>query len=439
MTQCKDQMHTGFYLIVLVSCLLVVSGCPGIWRMSVDKNADEANKDSYDPVAVTAHVAFVSLATNLAPGATNGLPQIIVRENSTNLVQIVSMNSKGDQGNAYSHLPSISHDGQYVAFQSKASNLVSGDTNAQDDIFVHNRKAGQTELVSVDSSGKQGAGGSTWPSISADGRYVAFESSNPLVSGDTNNHGDVYVRDRQMAKTQRVSVNSSGKQANNDSGDPSISSDGRYIAFYSKSTDLISNDTNGSWDVFVHDRQSGKTELVSVNSSGAQGNGWSLFPALSGNGRYVAFISSATNLVAGDTNGKVDVFVYDRQTAKTERVSVNSNGGQTNDDSGDLNSWRCVSISENGDFVVFESEASNLVSDDTNNREDVFLRDRSAKKTLRLSVSKAGVQGNNHSNRPSITPYGRYVVFQSKADNLVTGDTNSASDVFMAPNPLVTK
>jgi len=438
MTKCKNQMNTGLYLNVLVLCLLVMSGCAtsNIWRMSVDKNANEANKDSYDAVVVTAHVAFVSFATNLAPGATNGLRQILVRETTTNVVQMVSKNSNGDQGNAYSHLPSISHDGQYVAFQSKASNLVSGDMNAQDDIFVHNRNTGKTELVSVDSNGKQSIGASTWPSISADGRYVAFESSNPLVSGDTNNHGDVYVRDRQMGKTERVSVDSSGKQANNDSGDPSISSDGRYIAFYSKATNLIPNDTNGSWDVFVYDRQSGKTELVSVNSNGGQGNGWSLFSSISGNGRYVAFISSATNLVAGDTNGKVDVFVHDRQTGKTERVSVNSNGGQTNGDSGDLNSWRCVSISEDGNFIVFESEASNLVGGDTNNREDVFLHDRATKKTVRLSVNNDGVQGNNHSGRPSITPDGRYVVFQSKADNLLTGDTNSATDVFMTPNPL---
>lgn len=193
---------------------------------------------------------------------------------------------------------------------------------------------------------------------------------------------------------------------------------------------ITPNDTNGSWDVFVHDRKTGKTERVSVNSNGGQGNGWSLYPSISGKGRYVAFISSATNLVTGDTNGKVDVFVHDRKTGKTERVSVNSNG-----DSGDLNSWRCVSISDDGRFIVFESEASNLVSSDTNNREDVFLHDRTTKKTVRLSVNDNGIQGNNHSDRPSIAPDGRYVVFQSKADNLVSGDTNSATDVFMTPNP----
>ena len=264
---------------------------------------------------------------------------------------------------------------------------------------------------------------------------MAFESYDPLIPGDTNSDSDVYVRDRQMGKTDRVSVNSTGGQANNDSGDPSISSDGRYVTFYSKATNLIPNDTNGSWDVFVHDRQSGKTKLVSANSSGGQGNGWSSYPSISGKGRYVAFISSATNLVTGDTNGKVDVFVHDRQTDKTERVSVNSNGGEANSDCGDLNSWRCVSISDDGRFIVFESKASNLVSGDTNNREDVFLHDRTTKKTVRLSVNDNGIQGNNHSDRPSIAPDGRYVVFQSKADNLVSGDTNSTTDVFMTPNP----
>ncbi len=434
----KNQIHTGLHFIALTLCLVTVSGCAtsNMWRMSVDKNAAQADKESYDAMVVTAHVAFVSFATNLAPGATNGLRQIIVRETTTNQVLLASRDQTGAQGNAYSHLPSISHDGRYVAFQSKASNLVSGDTNALDDIFVHDRKTGTTKLVSVDSTGKHGTSASTWPSISSDGRQVAFGSYSALIAGDTNSDEDVYVHDLQTGKTARVSVSASGGQSNNDSGYPSISSDGRYVAFYSKATNLIPNDTNGSWDIFVHDRQSGATKLVSVSSTGGQGNGWSLFPSISGKGRYVAFISSATNLVAGDTNGKVDVFVHDSQTGKTERVSLDSKGGEANGDSGDLNSWRCVSISDDGRFVVFESEASNLVSGDTNNREDVFLHDRTTKKTVRLSVNDDGVQGNNHSERPSIAPDGRYVVFQSKADNLTTNDTNGATDVFMTPNPL---
>jgi Tol biopolymer transport system component len=169
--------------------------------MSVDKNAKEANKESYDVVAVATHVAFVSFATNLAPGATNGLQQILVRKTATNVVQMVSMNSNGDQGNAYSHLPSISHDGQYVEFQSKTSNLVSGDTNNREDVFLHDRATKKTVRLSVNNNGVQGNNHSDCPSITPDGRYVVFQSkADNLVTGDTNIATDVFMTPNPLAK-----------------------------------------------------------------------------------------------------------------------------------------------------------------------------------------------------------------------------------------------
>ena len=186
----------------------------------------------------------------------------------------VSVASDGAQGNRYSYDPSISADGRYVAFYSYASNLVSGDTNGVYDVFVHDRQSGQTTRVSVASDGAQGNNGSYYdPSISADGRYVAFDSSaSNLVSGDTNGARDVFVHDRQGGGTTRVSVASDGAQGGTGSWNPSISADGRYVAFYSGASNLVSGDTNGTDDVFVHDGQTGQTTRISVASDGSQGN-----------------------------------------------------------------------------------------------------------------------------------------------------------------------
>ncbi len=226
----------------------------------------------------------------------------------------VSVDSGGAQGNDWSQWPSISADGRYVAFGSNANNLVSGDTNASNDVFVHDRQSGATERVSIDSLGAQGNDVSGSSSISADGRYVAFSSSaTNLVSGDTNGWmPDVFVHDRQNGTTERVSIDSLGVQGNDGSHNPSISADGRYVAFFSYANTLVSGDTNFTSDVFVRDRQSGTTKRVSIDSLGAQASWHSYFPSTSADGRYVAFYSFANNLVSGDTNLTSDVFVRDR-------------------------------------------------------------------------------------------------------------------------------
>jgi len=200
-----------------------------------------------------------------------------------------------------------------VAFASDASSLVSGDTNYGWDVFVHDRQTGVTEIVSVSSSGEQGNLSSDEPSISADGRFVAFESyAFNLVSGDTNEVSDIFVHDRQTGATERVSVSTSGAQGNDDSWQSSISADGRFVAFQSYASNLVSGDTNDTEDIFIHDRQTGMTELVSVSSSGEQACGYSNWASISADGRFVAFYSPASNLVSGDTNGWEDVFVRDR-------------------------------------------------------------------------------------------------------------------------------
>src|SRR5437016_8015596 len=241
----------------------------------------------------------------------------------------VSVASGGTEGNGASLSSALSADGRFVAFVSAATDLVAADTNGVSDVFVHDRQTGATERVSVASGGAEGNGSSGLigfafpPALSADGRFIAFVSfATNLVAGDTNGATDVFVHDRQTGTTERVSVASGGTQSNAASLGSALSADGRFVAFQSDATNLVAGDTNGATDVFVRDRQTGMTERVSVASDGTQANNVSSYPALSADGRFVAFESDATNLVAGDTNGATDVFVHDRQTGATERVSA---------------------------------------------------------------------------------------------------------------------
>ena len=337
-----------------------------------------------------------------------------------------SVSSGGQGGDGPSYNPSISADGRYVAFDSAASNLVAGDTNGNYDVFVYDRSTHKTRRVSVSSKGRQGNDDSYDPSISADGRYVAFASSaSNLVAGDANNAFDVFVYDRKTHRTRRVSVSSGGAGGNGASVYPSISADGRYVAFTSVASDLVANDTNDATDVFVYDRKTHRTRRVSVSSGGQQGNDTSSSPAISADGRYVAFASFASNLVAGDTNGVPDVFVYDRRTHRTRRVSVSSGGQQGNDTS------TSPAISADGRYADFESDASNLAGGDENGFRDIFVYDRSTHKTRRVSVSSGGQQGDGDSFNPSISADGRYVAFESLASDLVAGDMNGTRDVFV--------
>ena len=225
--------------------------------------------------------------------------------------------------------------------------------------------------------------------------------------------------------TERVSVDSFGVEGNQRSFFPSISSDGRYVAFYSYASNLVANDTNDKSDIFVHDRDTGTTTRVSAHSSSAEGNASSLRASISSDGRYVTFNSAAFNLVDSDTNGYRDVFVHDRQTNTTTRVSVDSNGAQGNNYSLD------PCISSDGRYVAFYSLASNLVANDTNSIDDIFVHDRQTKTTTRVSVDSSGEEGNHYSDIPSISTYGRYVAFASQASNLVVGDTNAHRDIFV--------
>lgn len=347
-------------------------------------------------------------------------------------VQLTSVNDSSELGNDDSESSNpvgrkISSDGRYVVFSSVATNLVSGDTNGTSDVFIYDRTSETTERLSVDSLGVESDGSSYFPATSSDGRYVAFQSdATNLVAGDTNGLPDIFVHDRQTDTTERVSVDSLGVEADGDSQYVSISEDGRYVAFGSNATNLVAGDTNGTGDVFVYDRQTDTTERVSVDSLGVEGDSDSnAFAAISSDGRYVVFSSTATNLVSGDINNKFDIFVHDRQTDTTERVSVDSSENEADGDT------ILGNIYGGGRYVVFESHATNLVSGDTNASVDVFLRDRDLGTTERISLDATNTEANNNSFYSTLTPDARYVVFQSTATDIVTGDTNGVSDIFI--------
>ncbi|MCH8813928.1 MAG: PD40 domain-containing protein [Chloroflexi bacterium] len=341
-------------------------------------------------------------------------------------IERVSVHSIGGEADATSNDPAISGDGRFVAFNSKATDLVASDTNGTQDIFVHDRQTGQTTRVNVDSLGGEANGFSANAAISGDGRFVAFYSdATNLVDDDTNDSRDIFVHDRQTGQTTRVSVDSLGGEADGNSFGPSLSDDGRFVAFSSQATGLVTGDTNGTSDVFVHDRQTGETTRVSVDSLGGEADGSSSAPAITGDGRFVAFDSSATNLVTGDTNGVRDVFVHDRQTSQTIRVSFDSFGGEADDFSS------APAITGDGRFVAFESNATNLVAGDTNGVLDIFVHDRQTEETTRVSVDSLGGEANGGSSSPAISSDGRFVAFDSVATNLVPGDNNGVRDIFV--------
>jgi Tol biopolymer transport system component len=343
----------------------------------------------------------------------------------------VSVSSLGGQGDAHSVAPAISADGRFVAFYTQ-SKLVPGDTGNFPDVYVRDRAAESTRRVSVDSS--EAEGGGFEPAMSADGRYVAFVSWAQLVRGDTNGFHDVYVRDMAAGTTRRVSVSSHAAQGNGDSGGfgdsrPSISADGRYVAFSSAASNLVHGDRNDVADVFVRDLTAGRTHRVSVSSREVQGNGidGSYAPSISAAGRYIAFFSWATNLVPGDTTEGRDVFVRDLATGTTSRVSVNSAEVQADSDT-----FQPPVISGDGRYVAFQSGASNLAPGTSPSSSwNVFLRDRKAGTTRLVSVNSNEVAGNNTSDLPAISPDGRFVAFVSSASNLVRRDTTDDRDVFV--------
>jgi len=375
-------------------------------------------------------VLMVSVASNLVANDTNGAQDVFVHDRSTGVTECVSADPSGNPGNAASggFLPSasISADGHFVSFVSDATNLVSNRTTSGSQIFVRDRSTGITEIASVDATGNESNASCLFSWLSDDGGIVAFDSDGSnLVAGDTNGCSDVFVRDRATGAIERVNVDSAGNQANQGGDLATISADGQVVCFTSTSTNLVAGDTNKVLDVFVRDRRIGVTERVSVDSAGVECNGTTWAGGMSPDGRFVVMNGVASNLVSNDTNGKVDVFLRDRATGVTERISVDSAGGESNDYS------LGFPVSDDGRFVAFFSPASSLVSGDTNGVSDVFIHDRTTGVTTRRSVDPFGAEANGESEIVTMSADGQVVSFSSSATNLVGNDTNGVMDAFV--------
>lgn len=376
-------------------------------------------------------VAFRSFGTTLHPDDTDFFSDIYVRDLETNETTLVSRatGSSGAKGNADSSNPSISENGQFVAFESNATNLDPDDLDGTSDIFVRDLVNHTTVLVSrATGSGVKGNAASSLPDISADGQFVAFQSAaSNLAGADANGFFDIYRRELTGAKTTvRVSFDTGGGDPDAACTNCSISANGNFIAFDSTATDLVVGDTNGQQDVFRRDVAGAVTVRVSLTSAGAEATGGgSRIPAISATGQFVAFESDATNLVTGDTNGDRDIFRRDIAGGTTVRVSVNSAGAEADGFS------REPSISSDGSRIVFTSFAPNLVDGDTNGTGDVFIRDVTAGTTFRISVATFGGEADNFSEGGDISPDGKFAAFQSFSSVLVQGDTNGQTDIFL--------
>ena len=373
-------------------------------------------------------VLFFSGASALIPGDTNGTWDVFLHDRLNGNTERVSIGSNGAQANGRSGLYgfSMSPDARFVVFESLASNLVTPDLNGSE-VFMRDRVTDSTERVAIDSAGVQGNGLSSYPSVSADGRFVAFTSnSSNLVPGDTNGKWDVFVHDRVSGATDRISLSTAGAQGNADSYRPVMASDGRFVAFESLASNLVASDTNNHWDVFVRDLQAGNTELVSSSIAGTSGHGDSWLASLSDDGHYVGFTSWASDLVSGDLNGFMDVFRRDRWSGATTLVSVNLAGVSGN--------WTSsgVMLSADGRWAAFTSAASDLIANSPVGLALIFERDMQSGTTELVSRATDGtIPGTGGCKAAFISTDGRYVGFASNMPTLVPNDTNDSYDVFL--------
>jgi Tol biopolymer transport system component len=402
--------------------------------VSISTSGDQASINASDDPSISSdgtRIAFVSDATNLVAGDTNGKDDVFVHDTSTGTTIRVSVASDGTPANNHSRMATISADGTKVAFISWADNLVAGDTNIREDVFLHDLDTGSTSRVSLahDDSQVVATIVSTI-SIDGDGSLVAFVSNSAgFVANDTNGFRDVFIRDTAAGTTTRASVSwmIPAPDADGHSDAPSLSADGTRIAFHSDATNLsVSGDINGLTDVYIRNLQMNTTSLASVTTLGGQASGGrSINPSLSADGTRVAFESRATNLMGGaDPNNAFDVFLRDTVTGTTTLVSEAATGTWADDGSG------AASISGDGTMVAFHSVATNLIAADTNATLDVFVRDLAADATARVSTTDTGAQAAGVSDAPSLNGDGSLTAFRSVAP-LVPTDTNDTDDAYV--------
>ncbi|MEU7089412.1 TolB family protein [Streptomyces achromogenes] len=403
----------------------------GLVSTAADGTGGDSDSGSPQVSANGRYIAFESWSANLLPGDTNGVNDIFVKDRRTGAVERVDVASDGTQADVPPTAFSISGNGRYVAFDSLDGDLVPGDTPDSEDIFLRDRRTGRTEPL----IGPGPEGSFTYaPSLSADGRFVAFTSSrSDLVPGDTNGESDAFVHDRWTKTTRRVSVATDGTEGRGRSTSEAISADGTRIAFTSArrlgtgaEEPATDHKRPRSRYFYVHDTRTGRTTPGVVDLDGEETplNG---DVGLSPDGRHALFSSAYANLVPGDTNGARDHFARDLTTGVTRRLSLAHDGSEPNDDSGTGRPH----LSADNRYAVFTSTASNLVPGDTNGAADAFLRDLRTGEIRRVDVADDGTQSNGGAGFLGTDASGHTVSFDSAADNLVPGDTNGHTDVFV--------
>lgn len=460
----RSPQHPDFFFALTLAVIYSAAVSPPVafaqatTRSSVSSDGSAGNGSS-TRASISADgrfVVFESKADNLVADDTNGVEDVFLHDRQTGDTIRISLGPGGVEGDGTSERAKISEDARYVVFASDASTLVMGDVPTLDlvtcptcsgsrDVFLYDRdpngdgtfEASEATLtrISVSSTGTAGNAGSTRPSLSSDGRFVAFRSkATNLVADDNNGVADIFVYDVQTGLTIRASVNDQGEEGNAKSDRAAVSADGRYVAFYSDSDNLVSSDGNAMRDVFVRDLVDQTTVRISISSAGAESNGASSRPAISSDGRYVAFRSTGTNLVSGDTNAFEDVFVHDRDpdgngtfdegNGITALISPGIGAPGDGDSSSPV-------ISADGRYVSFHSDATNLVDGDQNALRDVFLFDRNTATLTRISQCNSGAAGDGVSQRPAITADGRIIAYHSVASTFGSGDSNMTNDIFV--------
>ena len=418
----------AFRAVALAGLVAAAAPAQAALRASLGPAGEQLDDYSLGPSLSTSGrtLAFESDSEEVVPEDGNGVRDIFVRDRKTGENQRVSVPTAGGEADGASGGAAISGSGRYVAFSSAATNLAAEDDGVFTDLFLHDRKTGVTTRVSRPLPGPEEVDGDSYsPFVSRNGRFVAFSSAaSNLVEDDGNGARDAFVWDRKTGLLARVSVSSAGVESETGGDVAGISANGRYVSFVSSSPTLVTGDMNGEDDVFVHDRKLGTTRRASLASDGSEAEGQSYGGSLSASGRYVAFISYATNLAPG---AFAKAYVKDLKTGALELLSVTSAGEPADDESEE------VVISANGRFVAFQSDASNLdpVLNDEND-EDVFFRDRKKGETVRLSIDPAGEGIDGNCQRLVISGNGHVVAWDSIATDQVSDDTNAVGDVFVS-------
>lgn len=389
----------GVLALLLLSGLLLAettyAALPETLRVSVSSTGEEGNGDSRRPTVSNGarYIAFESQSSNLAAGDNNGLADIFVRDRYEGTTKMLSKNAGGQPGDFASQRPSISADGSYVAFESAAQNL-GMDSGPASDVFVANRETGVLELIS------QAAGGGSCPSISANGRFVAFVSeASTLVAGDNNDERDVFVKDRTMNTVERVSVSSNGVEANGFSNcNAVISGDGRYVAFASSASNLVSDDGNGVSDIFVRDRLNGTTIKAFSERDNLSFEG-----SISQDGRYVT----------------ADPYLDDLQNGTSEYGPSGSKGNI-------LNTSSPLIVSSSGRYLAFPGHSPLLAVGGS-----IFVRDRERSITRAISLNSDGWPSDGMTGEPYFSPDEQYIAYSSTSNYLVADDKNGVQDIFV--------